>query len=217
MTTSYRNLPIFPLNTVLFPNAQLPLQIFEERYKRMLNDIMESDSQFGVALIREGREVGGSATPHDVGTVARVTQVERIDSERFFVASVGVRPFRVLDIIRRRPYMVAEVEMLYDAGPDLDRDDPLVEDAIDTFSDYVRVVLGISGGWVRRTRVPSDPIALSYHIANSLQMDAADKQRLLEYESAEERLTAETDILKSNYNAIRRRMAIEMMSKFSRH
>ena len=54
MTTRYRSLPLFPLNTVLFPNAQLPLQIFEERYKRMLSDIMDSDSMFGVALIREG-------------------------------------------------------------------------------------------------------------------------------------------------------------------
>ena len=215
MTSTYRNLPIFPLNTVLFPNAQLPLQIFEDRYKRMLNDVMDDDSQFGVVLIREGREVGGSATPHDVGTIARVTQVEKIDSERFYVASVGVRPFRMLDIIRRRPYMIAEVELLYDAGPE--PDDDLIDDAIDTFSDYVRAALGISGGWIESARVPSDPEALSYHIANSMQMDLPDKQRLLEYESAEERLTAETDILKRNYNAVRRRMAIEMMSKFSRH
>ena len=217
MNATYRNLPIFPLNTVLFPNAQLPLQIFEERYKRMLNDIMESDSMFGVALIREGREAGGSATYHDIGTIARVTQVERIDGDRFFVASVGVRPFRALDIIRRRPYLVAEVELLDDAGPELDYDDPLVEDAADAFSDHVRAVVGISGGWVRQTRLPSDPEALSYHIANSIQLELADKQRLLEYESAEERLTAETDILKRSYNAVRRRMAIEMMSKFSRH
>ena len=217
MTDHYRELPIFPLNTVLFPNAQLPLQIFEERYKRMLNDIMESDSMFGVALIREGREVGGSATTYEIGTVARATQVERMDSERFFVASVGVRPFRLLDVIRRRPYMIAEVELLDDAGPALDRDDPVVEDAIDIFSDYVRAAMGISGGWIRYARVPSDPEALSFHIANSMQMDLPDKQRLLEYESAEERLTAETDILKRNYNAVRRRMAVEMMSKFSRH
>ena len=217
MTTRYRSLPLFPLNTVLFPNAQLPLQIFEERYKRMLSDIMDSDSMFGVALIREGQEVGGSATTRDVGTVARVTQVERIDSDRFFVASVGVRPFRTLNIISSRPYMVAEVELIYDSGPELEPDDPLVEDAIDTFSDYARAAAGVAGGWVRRARVPSDPAALSYHIANSLQMDLADKQRLLEIESTEERLTAEIDILKRNYSAIRRRMAIEMMSKFSRH
>lgn len=217
MTTRYRSLPLFPLNTVLFPNAQLPLQIFEERYKRMLSDITDSDSMFGVALIKEGQEVGGSATTHDVGCVARVAQVERIDSDRFFVSAVGVRPFRVLEIVSSRPYMVAEVELLYDSGPELEPTDALVEDTTDSFSDYARAAAGISGGWVRRARVPSDPAALSYHIANSLQMDLADKQRLLEIESTEERLTAEIDILKRGYDAIRRRMAIEMMSKFSRH
>ena len=217
MTSRYRSLPIFPLNTVLFPNAQLPLQIFEERYKLMLKEIMDSDSMFGVALIREGREVGGTATTHEVGSTAQVTQVDRIDSDRFFVSSVGVRPFRILDVTRRRPYMIAEVELLYDAGPALEPDDPLVEGAIEAFSDYARAAAGIAGGWVRRTRVPSDPVALSYHIASSMQIDLADKQRLLEHESAEERLTAETDILKRAYRATRRRMAVEMMSKFSRH
>ncbi|MCH8222137.1 MAG: LON peptidase substrate-binding domain-containing protein [Chloroflexi bacterium] len=68
-------LPIFPLNTVLFPGAPLPLRIFEPRYREMLKRCLDGDRRFGVALIKSGPEVGGPAEPHDVGTVARIERV----------------------------------------------------------------------------------------------------------------------------------------------
>ena len=117
MVTNTRRLPLFPLNTVLFPGASLPLQIFEERYKLMLRECMESDSKFGVSLIREGTEVGGPALPHEVGTVAHLVQVSRIEGDRFFVAAVGQRRFRVSEITQWTPFVAAEVELL-DEGAD---------------------------------------------------------------------------------------------------
>jgi Lon protease-like protein len=69
-------LPIFPLNVVLFPGMPLPLHIFEERYKSMINRCIQAGHAFGVVLIREGQEVGPPARPHDVGTTA-VIAVER--------------------------------------------------------------------------------------------------------------------------------------------
>ena len=216
MTTRWRRLPLFPLNTVLFPNASLPLQIFEERYKLMLRECMESDNRFGVALIREGPEVGGPATPHEIGTVAHITQVNRIDGDRFFVSAVGVQRFRVLTLTQREPFVTAEVEILEETGPTLESSDELVRDATDAFSRYAQASVGISGGWVSRTRVPSDPEALSYHIANSIQMDVGDKQRLLEHDSAASRLAAEVELLKQAYAGLRRQMTWEMMNRFSR-
>ena len=67
-----------------------------------------------------------------------------------------------------------------------------------------------------RTRVPSEPEALSYHIANTAQMDLGEKQRLLEHDSSASRLTAEVELLKRGYEDLRRQMSWEMMTRFSR-
>ena len=182
----------------------------------MLRECMESDNRFGVSLIREGSEVGGPAVPHEIGTVAHITQVNRIDGDRFFVAAVGVQRFMVLNITQREPFLAAEVELLEETNPVLESSDELVHEVTDAFSKYAQASVGVSGGWVSQTRVPSDPEALSYHIANSIQMDLSEKQRLLEQESAASRLAAELELLKRAYEGLRRRMNLEMMNRFSR-
>ncbi len=214
--TNIRALPLFPLNTVLYPNASLPLQIFEERYKIMLRDCMESDSKFGVALIREGAEVGGSAVPREIGTVAHIVQVNRIEGDRFFVSAIGQQRFRILEVIHRAPYLEARVEILDEEGSE-PAPDHLIEEAAEAFSEYARCAVGVSGGWVRQTRVPSDAAALSYHIAARMQLELEDKQRLLEHPSARSRLSAETEMLRRHSRALRRRMAWELSRRFSRH
>ena len=213
MMADRRRLPLFPLNTVLFPHASIPLQIFEERYKMMLQECLDSDSRFGVTLIREGAEVGAPAVPHDIGTVARIVQVNRIEGDRYFVSAVGERRFRVIEITRHRPFISADVELLdeYDDAPE-----SVIIEATDLFSEYARFSVGTAGGWVRETRVPSDPARLSYHIASRAQIDIADKQRLLERESAEERLSAEIDMLKRNARVLRQQMTWQLLSRFSR-
>ena len=72
-------LPIFPLNTVLFPGARLPLHIFEERYKAMINACIDERRPFGVCLIRSGSEPGAPAEPFNVGTTAHIRQVQRLE------------------------------------------------------------------------------------------------------------------------------------------
>ena len=215
MTTNTRRLPLFPLNTVLFPGASLPLQIFEERYKLMLRECMESDSKFGVSLIREGTEVGGPALPHDVGTVAHLVQVSRIEGDRFFVAAVGQRRFRVSEITQWTPYVAAEVELL-DEGADETVPDALIEETTGAFSEYARISMGIDGGWVRQPRVPKSPLALSYHIACNMQLDLPGKQSLLEQESVASRLRAELDILSRDSAEMRQQMVWQMVGRFSR-
>ena len=77
MLIANKPLPLFPLNTVLFPRMTLPLRIFEPRYRQMLADCLDGDPIFGVVLIREGKEVGETAMPHDVGTTARIIAVQK--------------------------------------------------------------------------------------------------------------------------------------------
>lgn len=215
MMSSQRGLPLFPLNTVLFPQTSIPLQIFEERYKTMLQECLDSDSRFGVTLIREGSEVGAPAVPHDVGTVARIVQVNRIEGDRYFVSAIGERRFRVIEITQHSPFISAQVELLdeYDDGPVPEN---LIIEATDLFGEYARFSVGTSGGWVSDTKVPSDPAHLSYHIASRVQMDLSDKQRLLEQESAERRLSAEIDMLKRNARVLRQQMTWQLLNRFSR-
>ena len=69
-------LPLFPLNTVLFPGATLPLHIFEDRYKEMISQCIEEHRPFGVLLIRKGREAGDLAEPFEIGTTAHIARVD---------------------------------------------------------------------------------------------------------------------------------------------
>ena len=64
--------PLFPLNTVLFPGSVLPLKIFEQRYLDMAAACMKANAPFGVCLIEKGSEVGATAEPHAVGTLATI-------------------------------------------------------------------------------------------------------------------------------------------------
>ena len=112
MDSEERVLPLFPLNTVLFPGAALPLQIFEERYKEMLQDCLAADSWFGAVLIKEGVEVGGPAVPHTTGTVAEIVQVSDEQRGRFLISCVGRQRFHIKSISDELPYLSGSVELL---------------------------------------------------------------------------------------------------------
>ena len=83
-------LPLFPLNTVLFPGMPLPLHIFEDRYKQMINNCLEEKEPFGVVLIRNGKEaLGPLAQPHSIGCTARIVEVQKLSDGRMNITSVG--------------------------------------------------------------------------------------------------------------------------------
>jgi len=89
-------LPIFPLNTVLFPGGVLPLKIFEQRYMTMAKECLNQQTHFGVCLIAEGAEVGAPATPHLVGTSALITEWDMPQLGVLEVTTRGGQRFRVL-------------------------------------------------------------------------------------------------------------------------
>ena len=82
-------LALFPLHTVLFPGMALPLHIFEPRYRQLVDHCLETNSAFGVVLIQSGREVGGPAIPHTIGTTARITAAERLPDGGLNIEAVG--------------------------------------------------------------------------------------------------------------------------------
>ena len=99
--TQTKVLPIFPLDLVLFPRQELPLRIFEPRYKQLVDDCMLGDGQFGVCLIDENNSVNGWNAPKMIGTVAKITKCEDVemDGMQLHIETLGRNPFRIKKII----------------------------------------------------------------------------------------------------------------------
>ena len=186
MPERLEELPLFPLRTVLFPHATLRLHVFEERYRIMVQDCLRTDTPFGIALIREGDEVGASE-PYLVGTVARIVEVERYDDGRMDIQVQGERRFRVREIDdARHPYLLGYVETIDEHG-DPDPQDPTVVEARDTFQALVQRHFERQRLNVQVAFAP-DPRALSFTIANVLPLHDLVKQRLLEITDTLDRL-----------------------------
>lgn len=215
MPLQERTLPLFPLNTVLFPNASLPIEVIEGRYSLMIEQCLAGDSRFGMVLIRLGARVGEPMVPYSTGTVARIIQVSRVAGGRMFVSVTGQERFHIETIAQYHPYMTARVQLLKD------NEDECAPSAASqavrcAVARYVSLALGLRGGWTRQPRVPSDPRILSYYVAALLQVKAQEKQALLEEPSASGRLERELSLLGRESEALKRRVGRGLRQRFSR-
>ena len=188
-------LPLFPLNVVLFPGATLPLRIFEERYKEMIRRCLEERSPFGVVLIHKGNEVGEPAEPFEVGTTAHIARVEHLPEGRMNLICLGGQRFRLRETIRREPYLVGEVEILASVSEDDAETLDLADTAAVLFGEYHRLCLALSNQWSRTLNMPQHPGDLADFIGNRLGVSLRSKQQLLEECSSRRRLQMEIDIL----------------------
>jgi Lon protease-like protein len=140
-------LPLFPLNTVLCPGIALPLHIFEERYRAMVRHCLETTSPFGVVLIREGREVGaGVVSFTGIGTIAEIRDAGTYEDGRYDLLVVGTRRFEIRQVLSgKRPYLVAEVDVLDEAVGDVDAAQRLAMRATRRFVSYLELLQPQSG------------------------------------------------------------------------
>lgn len=174
-------LPLFPLNTVLFPGMPLPLHIFEDRYKKMIRLCLEEQRPFGVVYIRRDETAAGpTATPHSVGCTARIVQVEPLADERMLIMTMGQERFRIVSLKHDQPYLVGQVELAplsdqtaVDAGHVVDRLHSLVVDYLDILSKIGEINYDTS-------QLPTDPQQLAYLAAGFIQLPQEQKQPLLE-------------------------------------
>lgn len=179
------DIPLFPLNTVLFPGMPLNLHIFEERYKLMMNTCIESRQPFGVVLILDGEEAGSAlAKPHLIGCTAQIKQVQPLSEGRMNISAVGRERFQVTRLNWEKAYLMGTVELI--PMPEGDKD------ALFRDSRFLRAwvkryleILGKSGQInVAEVDLPGHPSALAYLSAVLLQqMTPGKKQELLAAES----------------------------------
>jgi Lon protease-like protein len=94
-------IPIFPLDLVLFPRQELPLRIFEPRYKQLVDDCMLGDGQFGVCLIDQNNSINGWNAPKTIGTIAKISKCEdvELDGMQLHIETIGRNKFKINKII----------------------------------------------------------------------------------------------------------------------
>jgi Lon protease-like protein len=193
VTDEARELPLFPLNTVLFPSLPLPLHIFEERYKLMIGTCVVTDNLFGVCLIKEGVEVGGPAEPFEIGTVAKISEVERMPDGRMNLMTFGTARYRLSEVIQREPYLIGRVVVLEpDGQPPAD---DLVEEVAERLLRYLRDVRGAARLPDRRELI-TDVDRLSYLAVATLGLAPRERQTFLETDSVVDRLARARSLLR---------------------
>lgn len=177
-----QKLPLFPLNTVLFPGAPLTLHIFEERYRLMISRCLEQQTPFGVVLIRDGAEVGQNALPYEIGTIAQITRHVRLDDGRYYLTVIGQRRFRIQYTLQRMPYIIASVAMLPE-----DSSTTIISMAQElraTYDQYWQSMTAATGSQNQAEGLSKDLIEMTYQLAHRLQVSNEQKQHWLETDIA---------------------------------
>lgn len=187
---------MFPLGTVLFPHASLPLHVFEPRYRALAEECLRGRGEFGVVLIERGSEVGGGDTRFSVGTVARIREAGRFPDGRYLLHAVGTRRLRVRRWLPEEPYPRAEVELLGDAVPsgDVDRVRARVERRLEEVI-ALRAELGEGAPLPTGLRLADDTVRASFEAAAAAGLGPLDAQRLLELEDPGARLRDLAELL----------------------
>jgi len=174
MGESIERFPLFPLGLVLLPAEVVPLHIFEQRYKTMVEECLESDSEFGILWM-------GDEGLKQVGCTAAITQLlERMEDGRLNILVQGSRPFRLLRRIDDLEYPAGDVELL-DEEPSEIAEETLMA----ARSEYANLVERVTD-----TRPPeADLEALdAYGMAATIAFDLEAKQELLELRTESGRL-----------------------------
>jgi Lon protease-like protein len=183
------------LNVVLFPHMPLPLHIYEQRYRQMIADCLEEGHSFGVVAIREGSETGPSA-PYDVGALAKIVRIDRLDDGRMNLLVMGASRFTVVRTADDRPYLRGEIRIIPETGDDLDATARLTEITAITFRQYSNLLRELVGQQPDEAEPPMEPEILSYLIAAALNLQVPEKQTLLAEARTDSRLLLELRLLR---------------------
>jgi Lon protease-like protein len=223
-------LPLFPLNSVLFPGLVLPLNVFEERYRAMMRELLktpeEEPRRFAVVAIRDGHEVAPSAPGmpdptsvpelgpaagfgadptisfHDVGCVADAATIREREDGTFEVLATGTTRVRLLSVDTSGPFLTAELEGL--AEEQGDEAGALAEGVLRAFRQYQKRLAGARERSLSTgAELPDEPSVVSYLVAAAMMLDTPTKQRLLQAPDTASRLRDELKLLRSETAIIR--------------
>ena len=180
MGESIEVFPLFPLEMVLLPHEAVPLHIFEERYKLMIDECLDEGREFGIVWMSDDGLKG-------VGCSAEITELlERMDDGRMNILAQGLAPFRLVRKLEHLPYPAGEVELLEDS--DVEVDVELAEEARERYAELVDRVTD--------SRPDDEALAgmSAYGMAATIDFPLPAKQNLLELRSEDDRMRAVAEL-----------------------
>ena len=180
------DVPLFPLNTVLFPGGSLPLKIFEQRYMDMAKACLKNDKPFGVCLIASGRETGAPALPHEVGTLARIARWDMPQLGVLQVRCHGEQRFRI---------MSRHVEASGLQRADIEVSEDSISAPLETRHEFLagllaRIIDNLEDASFFHILRFDDSVWVGYRLCDLLPISLPDKQKLLELDDHVARLDA---------------------------
>lgn len=191
-----QELPLFPLNVVLFPGQPLPLHIFEPRYRVMIGQCVRDSSPFGIVLLKTGSQVGDNdITIHEVGTAAYVTHVKRYESGEMDINTLGASRFRVLSTHRHQPYLTGVIQDFPLRNLADSHVKALALQISAMMKKYLKVLATLGNVELKMDSLPEDPATLAFLTAAILQLPTNDKQQLLNTPELVELLQSERRVL----------------------
>jgi len=199
-------LPLFPLDVVLFPGEDLPLHIFEPRYRLMMHECDEQKTPFGIVLVRPDSE-HLKEEPYAVGTMAKIELLDRLEDGRMNLIARGLQRFRILELHRQKPYISGLVEIFEDKAEQRQTQINHANQARELFNAYLKAFIDIIGKETIEFTLPPTPEDLSHFIAYFLDVSNERKQQLLELTSTTQRLVEEIDILRHEVPFLRQMLS----------
>ncbi|MCS7187996.1 MAG: LON peptidase substrate-binding domain-containing protein [Armatimonadetes bacterium] len=191
-----QEVPLLLLEAVLFPGAKLPLTVFEERDKRLLEDCLSGDCRVGVALLKRSQGAGKPMDFYEVGTLARIIHAEITSENQVAVVLYGEQRFRVVEIVQYEPYRVGRVEILSNrfsfVSPQLTHLANRLSAMLYRYIELREIADKLA---LADMVLPTDLMSLGYRIGALLDVPLHEKQELLEVDDINELLLRELEIL----------------------
>jgi Lon protease-like protein len=222
VSTSHRELQelaIFPLATVLFPGAVLPLHIFEDRYKKMIRYAVEHGGMFGLQY-RNDAAIGHETPPEvgSIGCIAKVNAVVPLDGGRMNIVTTGLIRYRILGLQQSTPFIIARIETVTDdlePGADLNR---IFDDIVELCRKFLAAAQALDESPASVDQdLPEEPEAFSLLVASALPVDNDAKQTFLEMTSTRLRLSRLRPFVTSALSDYANRIKIQQMAKSNGH
>jgi uncharacterized protein len=198
---------MFPLSTVLFPGAVIPLHIFEERYRALTKDCLAGDSRFGIVLIERGIETGGGDERAPVGTVVRILQAQELEDGRWLMLAEGEAPVGIESWLPDAPYSLATVRTRPEQAAAVDRE---VLQQAEVSLRRTRGLLSESGASAPMPpefRLDDDPELAVWQLCAEAPVSAYDAQRLLSADGVAQRLALLLSLAEEIEEDVRRIMS----------
>jgi Lon protease-like protein len=214
-----KHLPVFPLPLVLLPNEFLPLHIFEDRYKQMLQDVLEERKLFGITFFEPQDELSTRPPAGTIGCVAEVRENQLLPDGRSNILTMGVVRYRLIDYIDSGdPYFVGDVIFFEDEEESEEKLEPLADEVYELFERVAKAAFKLSGGRGRFPEIPKTaPEQLSFLVTAAFNLDNPLKYQMLETTSTSDRLEKLRDILNQAVNKMEDSAEIHKIAQTNGH